>query len=79
MIEFILFFAVVWLVLTLLQPLWAAYSAKRECDRKYGPRRAERARQYEEMLRKCRSTPIIPNGDENKCNINENKIRRKRK
>lgn len=58
MLNFILVAGIVWLLLTLFEPLVAYFDAKAECDRKYAPDRARRAEIYEELAAMHRQSPL---------------------
>lgn len=49
MVEFVIFAGIVWLGLTLFEPLVAYFDAGSACDRKYAFDRIQRAQKYEEM------------------------------
>ena len=56
--DFIIGAAVIWVLLTLFQPLWGSYSAKREMDRKFASDRRARAERYEQLRRMHEASPI---------------------
>lgn len=57
-IDFIIGAAVIWVLLTLFQPLWVSYSAKREMDRKFASARRARAERYEQLRRMHEASPV---------------------
>ncbi len=58
MFNFILVAGIIWLLLTVFEPLVAYFEAKSECDRKYAPARARRAEIYEELAAMHRQSPL---------------------
>ena len=58
MFNFILVAGIIWLVLTLFEPLVAYFDAMSACDRKYAPARARRAEVYAELAALHRQSPV---------------------
>ena len=58
MFNFILVAGIIWLVLTLFEPLVAYFDAMSACDRKYAPARARRAEIYAELAALHRQSPV---------------------
>jgi len=58
MLNFILVAGIIWLLLTLFEPLVAYFDAMAACDRKYAPARARRAEVYAELAALHRQSPV---------------------
>ena len=68
MVEFVIGAGIIWLVLTLFEPLVAYLDAGKACDRKYAANRIRRAQIYEEMAASHRASPLYQQMKQTKQN-----------
>ena len=76
MVEFVIGAGIIWLVLTLFEPLVAYLDAGRECDQKYAFDRFKRAQIYEELAASHRASPLYQQMKEEK-QLSKRQLRRK--
>ena len=76
MVDFVIGAGIIWLVLTLFEPLVAYIDAGKACDRKYAFNRYKRAQMYEEMAASHRASPLYQQMKEEK-QLSKRQLKRK--
>lgn len=76
MFGFILFAGIVWLLLTLFEPLVAYIDAGKACDQKYAFDRFKRVQSYEEIAASHRASPLYQQMKEEK-QLSKRQLKRK--